>query len=325
MLNSNFLPIITNFDKLIISRIIKIRSFFFFFKFINLKNIKKRHFFWRNNYMYSQIKHFKIKIFQKWLKYKKKKRYKMYNFFKFSITKYRRLFIPHYWFILNKYITTKYNYLCYINNTIKYKSFFGKYIQLQNSNNIKLVGNKLHTDSITKTINWIWEFYNNDELNNQNYSKITIDNNLISDKKIFITYATHFNGFYNKKYEIHSLRVDWVKKLKKWIKKRKAEKFFKKLKNNTKKNILLLKKIKIWRFYKFQLNLFRNKYFKLRFYINKNNLPKKINNKYTGLNYLTSRFLLTKNSDFSLKWKIINLKIIINNYNYKTYNWRIII
>lgn len=294
---------------------------FFFFKFLNL-------FFFKKHYLFS------MKIFQKnniltkfmsYIKFKKIKKYKPYNYFKFSIIKYNRFFNNYYWYKINNFLSKKIH-LNLIHNEINYKSNYNFIVY----NFTNAIDQNLHT----KSYELYMDFYEEEMEKEEDANPIALNNqfflffipNLFIDKKInlgkyywwlkkkmsFQKQSILLNLKRKKKIYFYANKYYFfVKKLKK--KRREVSKLFKY--NNNFKNTFFYKKKNVYDFYitsKCQLEYYDQ-------YFNKNNNKRQID-------YLTYFFFTTKNKIFFHENinKVFKLKIFFNSYNYKTIQWRII-
>lgn len=282
------------------------RSFLFFFKFIKLKKffqLKQSN--WNDNLVFLR-NHRNINM-RNWLwAATKKKKYKPYSFFKFSILRYRRIVNPKHWYNFNHYLLTRFNHLYFTGPCITKVGSCGRsinkslYLQLSS--------------------HWVLKKHFNNFINFKTNAFIDI----LSLRQLRFIQPVTLSKL-NRSYNWHSLTKDgvlyrfipwWKYKTKLTFKNRKfmATKSGKKPDSRYRSVTLPIKKL-----YKQRIVKFNDK---IIFSRTNNKLIGSLNQKQNS--YLTGFSYKQGLPQINQKSNILALKILFNSYNYKTYNWRIV-
>lgn len=295
-----------------LKKISKLENLLFFFKFIKLhKVVDKKKNFWQQNKI-AILNKLKVNFNQWDWNHSKRHLYKPYNNWKFNILKYRRFFLPKYWYTFNYYLLTRYNYLNFS------KPVISAYINTHRL--ITLIGSG----------------------NTSNITKNSLNGVVIRNYYRFNFQLVKFLRIYSKKRKASNMR-----RIKKSIKLLGMSMNF--LQNNLVPFLLYKKrkrkqnlKLVTYRSIRYNKPIYINprkiKIIKKNYYapfrkFNKNRLitfrkiPKyeKLVTLSVQKNWLTGYMYWIKSGEFDLKINLILLKILFNSYNYKTYNWRITI
>lgn len=275
------------------------KNFFFFkfFKFLKYKNV-----------FFNSLFLFKLKILKKFNKKllhpHRSKKYKPYNYFKFSILKYQRIVTTSFFFNINNYLLNA-----------KFNSFMSmmriKY--LLNPNTVYFnIPKFFKIKNLLNVYKGINRFYSR-------YKKLLTFNKVKHrlrrlNRKFWLMDSLKITHKRLKMGKIRQYRFN------KWLKR-----FKRTNKRNIKKSYRGKKYATLWRWKNDKMSFKVKKNLKYRF-LNKNKLI--INKKKSALfiNNLTgfTNLNLTQYKQHK-QYNMQQLKLFFNTYNYKTYNWRILI
>lgn len=285
--------------------LINSKRLLFFFKFIKLKK-----FYTLNNKIwFKESLTAKKKTSIKLKLWSKKKIYKPYNTFKFKILKYQRFFLPKYWFFFNSFLATRYNYLT-LNKKIISKNIITKIVNINLINTVKIP----YLLKLTTRYNLFqlkaFLTYQPITLRLYQYKKKGIVKKIKINEKERFGYTEPFV------FRLGSLMAYISRKQRKVLKyKLTAAHGSTKVLNKS---------------YRFKTKFFNIKkpyrrFFRKFFYYNKSVFFIKNTPNPHSVSWLTNVNFTTKNNQLRTKSFILGLKILFNSYNYKTFNWRILI